>query len=90
MNYYDITKAEDGLGEVFMFFDDWFIRKCTLSSRNSLKEMAASLKKLYQYMSENNYVGINDYKKIFDFVKDNMNKLLESVDEFNNFQKMIL
>lgn len=55
------------------------------SSRNSLKEIVASLKKFYQYMSENNYVNVNDYKETFDFIKDNMNELLESVDEFNDF-----
>ena len=85
LNYYDITKAEDGLDEVFPFLNDWFIRKCLWSSRNSLKETAASLKKFYQYMSENNYVDANDYKETFNFIKDNMNELLESVDEFNNF-----
>lgn len=36
-------------------------------------------------MSENNYVNVNDYKETFDFIKDNMNELLESVDEFNDF-----
>ena len=87
LNYYDITKAEDGLGEVFMFLDDWFIEKCMWSSRNSLKETAASLKKFYQYMSENNYVGVNDYKETFDFIKNNMDELLEHVDEFNNFDE---
>lgn len=87
LNYYDITKAEDGLCEVFIFLDDWFIRKCMWSSRNSLKETAASLKKFYQYMSENNYVDINDYKEAFDFIKNNMDELLESVDEFNNFDE---
>ena len=87
LNYYDITKAEDGLGEVFRFLDDWFIRKCMWSSRNSLKETAASLKKFYQYMSENNYVGVNDYKETFDFIKNNMDDLLEHVDEFNNFDE---
>lgn len=57
------------------------------SSRNSLKETSASLKKFYQYMSENNYVDVNDYKETFDFIKNNMDELLESVDEFNNFDE---
>lgn len=87
LNYYDITKAEDGLDEVFPFLNSWFIEKCMWSSRNSLKETAASLKKFYQYMSENNYVDVIDYKKTFDFIKDNMDELLESVDEFNNFDE---
>lgn len=85
LNYYDIVKAENGLEEVFPFLNGWFIEKCMWSSRNSLKEIVASFKKFYQYMSENNYVNVNDYKETFDFIKDNMNELLESVDEFNDF-----
>ena len=85
LNYHDIVKAENGLEEVFPFLNGWFIEKCMWSSRNSLKETVASLKKFYQYMSENNYVNVNDYKETFDFIKDNMNELLESVDEFNDF-----
>ena len=87
LNYYDIIKVEDGLGEVFAFLNGWFVEKCMWSSRNSLKETFASLKKFYQYMSENNYVDVNDYKETFKFIKDNMDKLLECVDEFNNFDE---
>ena len=85
LSYYDITKAEDGLDEIFIFLDGWFIEKCMWSSRNSLKETAASLKKFYKYMSENNYVDVDDYNDTFKFIKDNMDELLEHVDEFNNF-----
>ena len=87
LNYYDITKVEDGLDEVFPFLKGWFIEKCMLSSRNSLKETVSSLKRFYQYMSENNYVDVNDYKETFDFIKDNMDELLENVDEFNNLDE---
>ena len=72
---------------MFAFLNGWFVEKCMWSSRNSLKETFASLKKFYQYMSENNYVDVNDYKETFKFIKDNMDKLLEYVDEFNNFDE---
>lgn len=85
LNYSLIIKAEDGLDEVYSFLSDWFIEKCTWSSRNSLKETIASLKKFYQYMCENNYVDINEFKIAFGFVKDNMDNLLDYVDEFNNY-----
>ena len=87
LNYYDITKAEDGLDKIFSFLNGWFIEKCMWSSSNSLKETVASLKKFYQYMSENNYVGVNDYKETFDFIKNNMDDLLEHVDAYNNFDE---
>ena len=85
LSHYEITKAEDGLSDVFSFLNGWFIEKCIWSTRNSLKDTAASLKKFYQYMSENNYVDSSHYKKTFDFVKYNMDELLESVDKYNNF-----
>ena len=72
---------------MFPFLKGWFIEKCMWSSRNLLKETVSSLKKFYQCMSENNYVDVNDYKETFEFVKDNMDKLLEYVDEFNNFDE---
>ena len=87
LNYYDIIKAEDGLDEVFSFLNGWFIEKCMWSSRNTLKETSTSLKKFYQYMSENNYVDVNDYKETFEFIKNNMDELLESVDKFNDFDE---
>ena len=87
LNYHDIIKAEDGLGEVFMFLDDWFIRKCTWSPRNSLKETAASLTKFYQFMYENNYVDIDDFTETFSFIKNNMVDILDHVDEYNNFDE---
>ena len=70
---------------MFSFLNGWFIEKCIWSTRNSLKDTSASLKKFYQYMSENNYVDSSHYKKAFDFVKHNMDELLESVDKYNNF-----
>lgn len=84
LNYYDITKAEDGMNQIYLFLKGWFIEKCLWSSKNSLKETAASIKKFYQYMSENNYVSSEDYKDMCILIKDNMNDFLEQVDAFDN------
>ena len=84
LNYYDITKVEDGIDDVCSFLDGWFIEKCLCASKNSLKEMAASIKKFYQYMSENNYVSVDDYKDMCSFIKENMDEFLEQVDAFDN------
>ena len=84
LNYYDITKAEDGIDCIHLFLDGWFIEKCLWASRNSLKETAASIKKFYQYMSENNYVNVVDYKDMCSFIKENMDEFLEQVDAFDN------
>lgn len=84
LTYYDITVAEDGTNFVYSFLDDWFIRKCLWSSRNSLKETAASIKKFYQYMSENNYVSKNNYKDMCNLIKENMPEFLKQMDAYDN------
>ena len=69
---------------VYPFLDGWFIEKCMWASRNSLKETAASIKKFYQYMSENNYVNKKDYEYMCSFIKENMDNFLEQVDAFED------
>ena len=46
--------------------------------------MVASLKKFYQYMSENNYVSVEDYKDMCSFIKDSMDGFYETLDDFDN------
>lgn len=84
LNYYDVTKMEDGVFSVHSFLDGWFIEKCLWSSRNSLKETASSIKKFYQCMSEKGYVSKEDYKEMCSFIKENMEEFLEQVDAFEN------
>lgn len=84
MNYYEITKVEDGIGEVYSFLSGLFIENCLWASKNSLKETATSIKKFYQYMSENNYVSVEDYNEMCSFIKENMYEFLEQVDAFED------
>ena len=46
--------------------------------------MAASIKKFYQYMSENNYVSNGNYKILCDIIKENMEEFLDTLDAFDN------
>ena len=84
LNYYDVIKVEDGIGSVYSFLDGWFIEKCLWASKNSLKETATSIKKFYQFMSENNYVDIDNYKDMCSFIKENMDEFLGNVDAFED------
>ena len=84
LNYYDVSKMEDGVHYVHGFLDGWFIEKCLWSSRNSLKETAASIKKFYECMSEKGYVKQEDYRKLCREIKDNMDEYLEQMDAFDN------
>ena len=35
LNYYDVTKMEDGMFEIGMFLGDWYIRKCMWSTSSN-------------------------------------------------------
>ncbi len=84
LNYYDITKMEDGARCVGSFLGGWFIEKCMWASRTSIKENAASLKKFYQCMSERGYVKIEDYKDLCEEIKESMDDYLEMLSDFDN------
>lgn len=84
LNYYDVEKMEDGINSVHGFLGGWFIEKCLWSSRNSIKETAASIKKFYECMSEKEYVTKEDYKLLCREIKDNMDEYLEQMDAFDD------
>lgn len=82
LNYHEEIKTEDGVYEVIPFVTTWFVEKCAWASRNTAKDILASLKKFYQYMSENNYVSKEDYEEMCFSLKDNMDTILDEVDSF--------
>lgn len=84
LNYYDVYKMEDGIFEIDDFLGDWFIRKCLWSSRNSIKETAASIKKFYQCMMEFKHIEEDDYKKLCDVIKNNMEIWLDTMDDYDS------
>lgn len=84
LNYYDADKMENGVHLVNGFLDGWFIEKCLWSSRNSLKETAASIKKFYECMSEKGYVSYDDYKQLCREIKNNMDEYLKQMDAFDD------
>ncbi len=84
LNYYEINKMEDGVHYIHGFLDGWFIEKCLWSSKNSLKETAASIKKFYECMSDKSYVKQEDYKELCREIRDNMDEYLEQMDAFDN------
>lgn len=84
LNYYEITKMEEGIDQVYSFLSGWFIEKCLWASKSSVKETAASIKKFYQCMSEKGYVKVEDYKFLCEEIKDNMDEFLELVDAYDN------
>lgn len=85
LTYYDeIIKMEDGTQYTRSFLGDWFIRKAMWASKSSIKEMASSLKKFYEYMSALGFVKISDYQEMCYEIKDNMDFYLENLEDYDN------
>ena len=85
LTYYDeIIKMEDGTQYTRSFLGDWFIRKAMWASKSSIKEMASSLKKFYEYMSVLGFVKISDYQEMCYEIKDNMDRYLENLEDYDN------
>lgn len=84
LNYYEVTKMEDGVHMAHSFLNDWFIRKCLYSSKTSIIENSASIKKFYQCMSEKGYVSVEDYKDLAEMLKNCIDEFLDSLYEYEN------
>ena len=85
LTYYDeIIKMKDGTQYTGSFLGDWFIRKAMWASKSSIKEMASSLKKFYEYMSALGFVKISDYQEMCYEIKDNMDLYLENLEDYDN------
>lgn len=85
LTYYDeIIKMEDGTQYIGSFLGDWFIRKAMWASKSSIKEMASSLKKFYEYMSALGFVKISDYQEMCYEIKENMDRYLENLEDYDN------
>lgn len=85
LNYYEVTNMENGVSMVYSFLNDWFIRKCMWSSVSSIKEIAASIKKFYQCMSENGYIKKEEYKFLCQEIKNNMDEFIDSFIEYDQY-----
>ena len=85
LTFYDeIIKMENGTQYTGSFLGDWFIRKSLWASKSSIKEMASSLKKFYEYMSALGFVKISDYQEMCYEIKDNMDLYLENLEDYDN------
>ncbi|MDD4187965.1 MAG: site-specific integrase [Bacilli bacterium] len=85
LNYYDIILMEDGIGRVYSFLGDFFIRKCLWSSKTSIKSNAATLKKFYKCMSEKKYIEKEIYEQMVKIINDNMDFFLDELDAYDNY-----
>ena len=85
LNYYELTKMEEGYSMISNFLGDWFIRKCMWSTAYSVKITAASIKKFYNCMMEKGYVSKENYDMLCFIIKDEMEEWIEEVNRYNSF-----
>ena len=88
--HYDIeTKMEDGIALIYIFLNDWFIRKCMWASVNSIKETAFSIKKFYKCMMENDYVDKENYEFFVQEIKEGIADAIEALKEFDDIDEFV-
>lgn len=81
---YDVRPMEDGCGMVDDFLGYFFIKKCMWSTPASIKGNAATFKKFYKCMLDNNLVSKESYEELLATIKANMADWLADCEEFNN------
>jgi site-specific recombinase XerD len=82
--YYDALDVSHGCYDIAGFLGDWFIRKAMWASRAQIKSNAASIKKFYSYLLEENVVEKEDYDELCDTVKNDMQEWLERISRYDD------
>lgn len=82
--YEDAIEAKGGAGEIDMFLGYWFIKKALWANKSAIKENAASLKKFYQYLYEDNKVSEKDINALKESIKENMPEWLATMDRYDD------
>ena len=73
--YYEGETMEEGVSSVYTFL--W-------SSKTSIKETAASIKKFYKCMNELGYIDKEKYNFVNFAIKENMDDFFASLEEYEN------
>ena len=84
--YYDMQDVRQGCYSIGSFLGSWFIRKAAWSSCAHIKSNAASIKKFYGFMLENNIVEQEDYDGLCEDIKEEMPDWL---DEMKDYEEML-
>jgi hypothetical protein len=82
--YEDTIDAASGWSEIGMFFGYWFIKKAMWASKTSMKEMAASLKKFYQFMLENGGISKESFDDLKQTIKEDMPEWLATLERYDD------
>ena len=82
--YEDAVEAKDGAGEIGMFLGYWIIKKAMWANKTAIKENAASLKKFYQYLCEDDKVSEEAFSALKESIKEDMPEWLATMDRYDD------
>ncbi|HAC65597.1 MAG TPA: recombinase [Cyanothece sp. UBA12306] len=82
--YEDAVQAKDGIDNVSEFLGYWFIKKVTWSSKSSIKANAASLKKFYGFLLEEDVINKEDLNELKETIKEEMSEWLETMERYDD------
>lgn len=82
--YYEALSFRDGVWEVAGFLGDFFIRKCMWSTPASIKSTAASIKKFYKCMMDNDMIPKEHYAQLCETIKEDMEDWQETCAIYND------
>lgn len=85
--YHEVIEAKDGAVHIEGFLGDWFIKKAMWATESSIKKNAASLKKFYQFMYQNELVEEYDIQYVRDGIREDMPEWLAALRHFDDLAK---
>lgn len=81
---YDLLDVSQGCHKIGVFLGYWFIRKAAWSSCAHIKSYAASFKKFYAYLLEEDVVGQEAYDDLCETIKECMPDWLEEMKRYRD------
>jgi len=82
--YEDAIPASEGVSRISMFLGYWFIRKATWAGPSAIRENAASLKKFYTFMQEQDEVSAEALQDLKETIKEEMSEWMGTVERYDD------
>ncbi len=79
---YDVIPIEKGFAKIGSYLGDYFIRKTSWSSKNSIKQNIVSFKKFYTFLYEIGKIPKEDLEELKDTIKEEKEYWIEAVESY--------
>ena len=81
-----LCNAEEGIDFIGDFLGYWFIKKAMWSSESAIKSNITSIKKFYSFMQSLNLISKDDLQSLNREIKEDKNKWIDAVNEYNDWE----